>query len=57
MGLNPILTPSNLVFLTARIVQMLITVPSGMLAIGVSLAQGFRTGMAAVVRVPGAVAV
>ena len=49
--------PSYLAFLTATIILMLIPGPSVMLAIGVSLAHGFRTGMANVVGASGAVAV
>ena len=44
-------------FLAATIVLMLIPGPSVMLAVGVSLAHGFRTGMANVVGASGAVAV
>ena len=50
-------TPSYLAFLTATMVLILIPGPSVMLAIGVSLAHGFRTGMANVVGASGAVAV
>jgi homoserine/homoserine lactone efflux protein len=51
------LTPSYLAFLTAKFVLMLIPGPSVILAISVSLAQGFRTGIAFLVGAPGAVAV
>lgn len=50
-------TATYLAFLTASVVLMLIPGPSVMLAIGVSLAHGFRTGMANVVGACGAVAV
>ena len=40
-------------FLTAKVVLMLIPGPSVMLAIGVSLAHGFRTGMANIVGASG----
>jgi homoserine/homoserine lactone efflux protein len=49
--------PSYLAFLTATFVLILNHGRSAILAIGVSLAQGFRTGMANVVGASGAVAV